>query len=495
VKTVLIIAVSAPLPFNRSPIRAGVDRGLTRAVAKDLAASQAALFHHAVYLTLLAARDATTPMNDRLAKLFFILGIALLAFIYGIGVGHLRLFPYYWLEKPLSAARQWVNEGMQKNFNNFRYPRRYPQTGTVRSHPQSIQPGVTLVTSMFARDEGYGPEARLLSMDGEVLHRWVVYPEQLFPDPPHQDYVSGLFNHPENYIHGSWLLPNGDLVFNVEYLGLFRIDACSRVIWRLPFRTHHSVFRDEDGQFWVPGLRWRQQPNPEYMHVRPPFVDEVVLKVSPDGQILEEIGLLQALYRSGMESVMAHAVTTLDFTHTNDVEVLSRALAADFPSFSAGDVLVSMRNLGLVFVLDANSHLVKWHMRMPLIHQHDPDFEPGGMISIFDNRADRTPAGTRLGGSRILGVDPASNAWRVVYPTEGAPPFYTELGGKHQRLPNGNRLITESNTGRVFEVDESGKTVWSWINPSIDGQWVAEVLEGTRYPETFADFLPRDCGR
>ena len=78
---------------------------------------------------------------------------------------------------------------------------------------------------------------------------------------------------------------------------------------------------------------------------------------------------------------------------------------------------------------------------------------------------------------------------------DGAPPFYTELGGKHQRLPNGNRLITESNTGRVFEVDESGKTVWSWINPSIDGQWVAEVLEGTRYPETFADFLPRDCGR
>ena len=42
------------------------------------------------------------------------------------------------------------------------------------------------------------------------------------------------------------LLDTGDLIFNYENLGLVRVDVCGNVVWRLPYRTHHSIWRDEN---------------------------------------------------------------------------------------------------------------------------------------------------------------------------------------------------------------------------------------------------------
>ncbi len=39
-------------------------------------------------------------------------------------------------------------------------------------------------------------------------------------------------------------------------MGLARMNASGHVIWRLPLRTHHSVTRDEEGNFWVCAMRW-----------------------------------------------------------------------------------------------------------------------------------------------------------------------------------------------------------------------------------------------
>ena len=39
--------------------------------------------------------------------------------------------------------------------------------------------------------------------------------------------------------------------------------------------------------------------------------------------------------------------------------------------------------------------------------------------------------------------------------------------GGNQRLPNGNTLITESCSGRVFEITKDGRIVWEFYNPNI----------------------------
>jgi hypothetical protein len=53
--------------------------------------------------------------------------------------------------------------------------------------------------------------------------------------------------------------------------------------------------------------------------------------------------------------------------------------------------------------------------------------------------------------------------------------FYTAFMGNAQRLWNGNTHITESATGRLFEVTPAGEVVWEYILP-----WFAE------YPDAAA---------
>src|SRR5690606_11362509 len=126
-------------------------------------------------------------------------------------------------------------------------------------------------------------------------------------------------------------------------------------------QTHHSVFEAEDGTLWVPSRRWRDEPLPSLPIIAPPFWEETILEVSPEGEVVNETSILDVITRSGLEGLLfasgAHEPTIAipldgDFTHVNDVEVLGADRAAQFPLFAAGDVAVSLRNLNLLLVLD-----------------------------------------------------------------------------------------------------------------------------------------------
>ncbi len=433
-------------------------------------------------------------MKDWLPFTLFVAAIAFLAFLYGAAVGTFRVFPYSYIEEPFKAVGQLLSnrEVGKATSKHFLYPARYPAGTTVHAADR-MQPGVTLVTSYWERDGQLRPAVRLLDSKGETLHEWAINPHELWPESPYNDFIKGKYNNPENYVHGTWLLPDGNLILNIEYLGLFRLDACGTPVWKLPYRTHHSVHRDENGDFWVAGLNWREAKVPGYVHMKPPFVDETVLRVSPDGEILDEIFIIDALYKSGYQSVFADIAAQWDLTHINDVETLSTSIAPAFPLFNAGDIMVSMRHLSLVVVLDGETHKVKWHLRHPLVHQHDPDFESDGRIVIFDNQDDTTQEGSYYGASRLLGVNPADNSLATVYPVEADTPFYTLSGGKHQLLANGNRLLTEANPGRIIEVAPDGSLVWEWVAKRAGSDLVPEVLEGTRYPAATLQFLPVSC--
>ena len=53
-----------------------------------------------------------------------------------------------------------------------------------------------------------------------------------------------------------------------------------------------------------------------------------------------------------------------------------------------------------------------------------------------------------------------------------------------QRLPNGNTLICEGDTGRLFEVTSAGELVWEYVNPHFGGPLNAQnnrVFRAFRY--------------
>jgi len=86
-----------------------------------------------------------------------------------------------------------------------------------------------------------------------------------------------------------------------------------------------------------------------------------------------------------------------------------------------------------------------------------------GNILVFDNGMH--PNGFPFGYSRILQVNPKTNEITWAY-TGGCVTceFYSSTLGSCQRLPNGNTLICEGTTGRIFEVTASLEMVWEFAN-------------------------------
>jgi hypothetical protein len=249
----------------------------------------------------------------------------------------------------------------------------------------------------------------------------------------------------------------------------------------------------------VPSRRLHETPVAKFPKVPAPFQEESILKISPDGKVLKEISILDVIFRSKYEGVLfangAHDTQIEvpldhDFTHLNDIEVLSPQMAPAFPLFEAGDLLISLRNLNLLLMLNPESEQIKWSMTGPYLRQHDPDFLHTGLISVFDNRRDGDN-GKIFGGSRILELNPNTGQVITVYGEKDDEPFFTETQGDHQRLPNNNILITESGAGRAFEVTAESEVVWSFVN-RWDDDSVATIGRATRYPESYMTSIKQE---
>ena len=366
----------------------------------------------------------------------------------------------------------------------------YDRSGPRTVDSAAVEPALTLLTSAWEFSDGWSPGFRLIDRDGEVLHQWAVPPEEIFADTVSRNQADLA----HEYVHGSYLFPNGDVLVNVEYVGTARLNSCGEVLWQNSrFNFHHSLARAEDGSFWVPGVKRDRPAESErypggYEGLTGPIHHSLIVNLSESGEVLRTINVLDLLYENGLERHIPHSLYHRDqgllhgrdVLHLNDVEPLPDSLADEYPLFAGGDLAVSLKFLNLVFVVDPDSGAIKWHASHPFSHQHDPDFVGDGWIGVFDNNVDGTERGTMLGGSRLVYVQPHTDSTDVRFPTPESDPFYTSYQGKWERLGNGRYLLSETRTGRVVEVTESGRSVWEWIQEPVDSTSVAKVTRATR---------------
>lgn len=416
-------------------------------------------------------------------KAAFVVSLAVLAYLFGFATNTFGWFPADFLQKAWLQGQLLGERAAEPPA--FLSARVHDRAGVRVPRPDEVQPGLTLVATIWDHD-GWKPGLRLVDARGRVLHQWPVDPLELFSASA---WHTLSWNDPD--IQGAHLLPDGDVVLNVEYVGSARLDACGNVEWRLSNGGHHSVERADDGSFWIPGVTGRVPArSPSYPDGYPGLdghvFKDLLMRVAPDGEVLQEIAVLDLLYDNGLERHIAkqRRVGSQDITHLNDIQPLADSLADEYPSFDAGDLALSMKGLDLVLVVDPDTRRVKWSASRPFIEQHDPDFIGDGWIGVFDNNVDRTDRGTMLGGSRVVALSPESDSIRVLFPTPESDPLYTSYRGKWQRLANGNLLLTEAKAGRVVEVAPDGGTVWEWITEPYDSSRVPEVSEGTRYDLT-----------
>jgi len=446
-------------------------------------------------------------MNSSLsfAKVWFVLSLAALSFGYGFASHAWGVFPKSFVEQ---AWRQtyWGLKG-DKSGPPLR-DQIYDREVWANSAPERIGSGMTLITSSWKNSKEWQVGLKLFSENGNIAHEWLVDRKEIFGDGLLQRRDPGRTD-----VQGSLLLPNGDVVINLEYVGMARLNSCGKVLWTLPEGNHHSIARGRNGSSWVPGVsQKRRSESDQYpngfpgLDGRKVWVDRI-LHVSRDGKVLNEINVLDVLYANGLERYIPKVLggerpspkkISADLTHLNDVEPLSPSMADAYPLFEAGDLLVSLRVLSLVFVFDPDTKEVKWHSSDPFIYQHDPDFVGDGWIGVFDNNYDLTAynssdRGTMLGGNRIIYLQPHTDSTNVRFPTQHSEPLYTHVRGKWQELENSNMLLTEAVAGRAVEVDSSGQSVWEWIHRPTDDSQVPAVTKATRHDLTREEVASWPC--
>lgn len=150
-----------------------------------------------------------------------------------------------------------------------------------------------------------------------------------------------------------------------------------------------------------------------------------------------------------------------------------------FEEMPDGNILSTSYQMGCVFIWDKKTKQVKWRWgnlwnedsRHRMSFPHDPTALPNGNILIFDNGRYHTPDpdGTfniaNPLSSRVIEVNPDTNEIVWEYRAENPADFYSCYISSARRLSNGNTIICEGTTGRLFEVTPEKEVVWEYISP------------------------------
>ncbi len=330
---------------------------------------------------------------------------------------------------------------------------------------EGAYPGYTLFCSVS------GHHATLVDMAGQVVHQW---------------------HHDEGIQHLK-LLENGNLLIQTSPLkdaggrensggsagAMIELDAVGNSLWEhRDISQHHDYTRLDNGNTVY--LAWELIPadvsariKGGHHHEEDPELmwGDVVREVDAKGNIVKE--WLSWEHLGFDEDVICPLESYKEWTHANSLEVLDN-----------GDWLISFRLTSTVAIVShetgeiiwrwgpnqvADDHDTKKWGPGELSHQHNAQMLPNGNIMVFDNGCHRK-RGPNF--SRIVEIDKETRAFQWVYVNPTVLAFYSFMVSGCERLPNGNTLITEGATGRMFEVTRKHEVVWEYVSPwSLPGKF------------------------
>jgi len=348
-------------------------------------------------------------------------------------------------------------------------------TGTTVHCADLTWPGLRFYAS------GHAPEASLIDPAGHVLHTWnFSYDDfrRLMPDStrarlPHDPDMTACWRR-------AHLFPDGRVLAIFEGHGLVCLDRTGRFLWGYPGPCHHDLAVAPDTTLYV--LTRNAQVLPRF-HPDKPVLLDYITHLDCQGRVLDTLDLLSAFESSIYASCLDAAKASGDIFHTNTLEILDGTHAHRSPAFAAGNFLISVRELGVVAVVDPKQGTVVWALSGLWSAQHQPTLLPSGNLLVFDNQG-------HGGQSKVVEIDPLTQQVAWEYTDSQDHPFFSRTCGSCQRLDNGNTLITESDNGRAFETAPDGTVVWEYRNPrrtGPEGVFIAAIMEMVALP---VDFRP-----
>lgn len=438
-------------------------------------------------------KETSKSTVDRWFGIAFFAGLAGIAFLAGMIVSISQVPPYRTVRDAwiAFAAVQVQSDLLSSPWPAYLWtPTDRPERGLVQRDTSRSTAGYTVYTS--ADDGG----AVLVDDHGSEVHRWDVPFRKVWP---HARHVPGWVPNQFVHIRKAHVYPNGDLlaVYSTTAntpsgCGLAKFDRDSHTLWTFDANAHHDFDVAPDGTIYALTQRLRHVSDKDET-LAPlttvPLIEDQVTILHPDGQVEKTFSILDAVVESPyFRPILCQVDRYGDILHTNTIDVIGEGFASHYDAVSAGDVMVCLRNLGLMVVIRPETEQIVWATTGPWNHPHDPDPLPNGNILIFDNYLVR---GSEH-GSAVVEFDPRSSQVVWMYRGSAESPLRSDIRGRQQLLPGGSVLITDSDNGRLLEVTRDGKTAWEFLNPVRGGEndeLIPVVCGGHRYAPEELPFL------
>ena len=344
------------------------------------------------------------------------------------------------------------------------------QKGVTTYERERAHDGLNLLTS------GDSEKAVLVDMDGTVLHEWRQPFHRAFPDTREPRGVSYL-----EFWRRAYMYENGDLLAIFDGFGLIKLDKDSNLIWANPAHIHHDLFVDENGFIHTLSREAKVIPR---LHPVELVLEDFIIVLDPDGKIVKKVSVLEAFERSPYASFLTKMERFGDVLHTNTIEIFDGSQGARSSVFAKGNVLISSPTTNVIAIIDMETESVVWALSGLWAGQHQPTLLANGNMLLFDNEG-------HFGMSKVVEFDPLTQEIRWLFGGDEVNNFSSPICGSNQRLPNGNTLITETTSGRAFEVTEDLDIVWTYYNPARaggDNELIAALFEVVRIERDYPQF-------
>lgn len=290
--------------------------------------------------------------------------------------------------------------------------------------------------------------------------------------------------------------------YESSYWGKFHFNGSP--IWLKQVPIHHEIYESLDKNYIYTMTKEVQSYNGREVEF------DVILKFDKDGNLIESFSLwdnLEEFQKWHNKLELDNPINTIlpenhkkenrsiwggyyDYYHLNSFsEVPKNSKEGLHPAFNEGNWILSFRHGSMVFIIDKDSKEVLWRGIYNQIDgniegQHAAQMDINGNILLFDNGRYREK-------SRILEINPIDLSSRVLYEDDS---FFTGSQGYVQFLDNGDMFITQSELGRIFEVNNEGNIIWEYLKP-VNGNRTQvdpielEVYRAYKYNTSFIENL------
>tara|TARA_B100000161_G_scaffold264756_1_gene238783 strand:+ start:184 stop:1551 length:1368 start_codon:yes stop_codon:yes gene_type:complete len=272
------------------------------------------------------------------------------------------------------------------------------------------------------------------------------------------------------------LMKDGGLFSNSGTLR--KIDSCSNMLFQntlVRIKTHHSIEKDFDGNIWAPAHIYPQSLSIEKVGrgivEEGGFVDDIIVKLSPDGEILFEKSVSQIFIDNGLEYLLfavGDGRLPKDPIHLNDIQPVN----FDGEFWKKGDVFLSLRHQSMVFLYRPSTNKIIWKGTGPFFQQHDVDILNDHTISIFNNNSKTFEVGGVVdGNNEVIIYDFKTNEYSsYLRDSLIKNDIRTKWEGRSEILPNGDLFVEETNFGRTLYFNSDGSLRWTHNNRADNGK-------------------------